>query len=284
MKHKYSLAHLSALMLPPPDLIDAAAQAGYEYVGLRVNRVTTDEPLYSLVDDVRLMRETKAHLSGTGVQVLDIELARIGPNQNARDLLPLLEVAAELGAHDVIGQLPDPDRDRSAEQFAILCDLARPLGIFVNLEFPSWTATPGLGDAVSIVRKVDRPNAAILVDMLHFSRSHSVLDELDKLPKTWFRYAHLCDAPAARPATKEGLIHEARSERLFPGEGGLGVAEILAHLPADIPYALEIPRLSLARILGDVEYVRLALDATRRYVDGEPAHATQAETRRQTLA
>lgn len=271
MKHRYSLAHLSALTLPPPEFIEVAAQAGYDYVGLRINRVTTAEPLYPLADDPHMLRETKARLSDTGVQVLDIELARIGPEQDARELLPLLEVAAELGAHDVIAQLPDADRDRAAEQFAQLCDLAKPLGIFANLEFPSWTETPNLASAVSILRQVDRSNAAILVDMLHFARSRSSLDELAKLPRTWFRYAHLCDAPAVAPPAREGLIHEARCERLFPGEGGLGVAEILACMPTDIPYALEIPRLSLGRILGDPEYVRLALDATRRHLDGEDA-------------
>lgn len=269
MKHRYSLAHLSALMLTPPQLIEAAAQAGYDFVGLRINRVTPSEPLYPLADDSRMMRETKARLSGTGVGVLDIELARIGPGQSAREFLPVLDVAAELGAHDIIGQLPDPDRGRAAAQFAQLCDLAQPLGIFVNLEFPSWTDTPDLGSAVSILRQVDRPNAAILVDMLHFARSGSALDELAALPRHWFRYAHLCDAPKEAPSSRDGLIHAARCERLFPGEGGLGVAGILACMPGDIPYALEIPRVSLARLLGDAEYVRLALDATRRHLDGE---------------
>lgn len=271
MEHRYSLAHLSALMLPPPRLIEAAAQAGYDYVGLRINRVTSAEPLYPLADDARMMRETKARLGGTGIGVLDIELARIGPEQSARDFLPLLEVAAELGAQNVIGQLPDPDRSRAAEQFAQLCDLAQPLGVFVNLEFPSWTETPDLASAVSILRQVDRPNAAILVDMLHFARSGSTLEMLAALPRHWFRYAHLCDAPAEAPVSREGLIHAARCERLFPGEGGLGVAGILARMPDNIPYALEIPRVSLARILGDTEYVRLALDATRRHLDGETA-------------
>lgn len=268
MKHRYSLAHLSALMLSPPQLVEAAARAGYEYVGLRVNRVTPDEPLYSLADDSRLMRETKSRLSDTGVQVLDIELARLGAGDKADDLSPLLDVAAELGAHDILAQLSDADRVHAMEQFAQLCDLAKPLGISANLEFPSWTETPNLASAAAILRQVDRPNAAILVDTLHFRRSGSSLDELAKMPRRWFRYAQLCDAPATAPATRDGLIHEARCERLFPGEGGLDMAQILAHMPPDIPYALEIPRLSLARVLGDAEYVRLALDATRRYVDG----------------
>lgn len=270
MKHRYSLAQLSALLLPPPALVDAAAKAGYDYVGLRANRVAADEPLYALTEDAHLLRETKARLADSGVKVLDLELARIGAGDQARDLLPLLELAAELGAHDVIAQLPDPDRHRAVDQFGQLCDLARPLGVFANLEFPSWTATPNLASAVAILRAADRPNAGILIDMLHFARSGSSLDELAKLPRHWFRYAHLCDAPAARPSSNEGLIREARAERMFPGEGGLGVKEILAQMPQDIPYALEIPRLPLARILGDVEYVRLALDATRRHLDHEP--------------
>lgn len=273
MKHRYSLAQLSALMLPPPALVDAAAKAGYDYVGLRANRVAADEPLYALTEDANLLRETKARLADSDVKVLDLELARIGPKDQAKDLLPLLELAAELGAHDVIAQLPDPDRQRAIDQFGRLCDLARPLGVFANLEFPSWTPMPDLASAVSVLRAADRPNAGILIDMLHFSRSGSSLEELGRLPRQWFRYAHLCDAPAARPSSREGLIHEARAERMFPGEGGLGVKEILAQMPQDIPYALEIPRLPLARVLGDVEYVRLALDATRRHLDHEPALA-----------
>jgi hypothetical protein len=37
-RHDYSLAHLTALSLSPPELVDAAAAAGYRYVGLRMTR------------------------------------------------------------------------------------------------------------------------------------------------------------------------------------------------------------------------------------------------------
>ena len=36
----------------------------------------------------------------------------------------------------------------------------------------------------------------------------------------------LCDGPAERPATTEGLIHAAREERMFPGEGGLDLVRL----------------------------------------------------------
>jgi sugar phosphate isomerase/epimerase len=284
MKHRYSLAHLSALRLPPPELIEVAARAGFDYVGLRTTRVTAEEPLYALTDDRQLMRETKARLADTGVRVLDIELARMGPEQDARSYLPLLEVAAELDAKEVIGQLPDPDRTRARDRFAELCDLAMPLGIHVNLEFPSWTETPDLATATQVLREVNRPNAGMLIDILHFGRSGSSLEQLSQLPRSWFRYVHVCDAPAEAPADTRGLIHAARFERLFPGEGGLGVREILACLPDDIPYALEIPRVSLARVLGDEEYVRLALDAARRHLDTWTQTRSGGDARRSAAA
>jgi sugar phosphate isomerase/epimerase len=266
MKQDYSLAHLSALGLSPPELIQAAAAAGYRYVGLRLTRVTPDEPHFPLASDRALMRETRASLAGTGIEVLDIELARLGPESEPEKFRPILEAGAELGARHVIGQLPDPERARKIERFGTLCDLARPLGLTVDLEFPSWTETPHLAEAAHVVRAVNRPNAGILVDLLHFARSGSSVEELERLPRAWFRYAHVCDAPPEVPATREGLIRTARSERLFPGEGGIDVRGILSALPAGIPYALEIPRATLSALVGESECVRLALMAARKHL------------------
>jgi len=273
MKHDYSLAHLSALNLSPPELVEAAAAAGYRYVGLRLNRVTPQDPFYPLATDRALMRETRARLADTGVEVLDIELARMGPQDEPEAFLSILEAGAELGARHVIAQLPDPEAGRKIERFAALCDLARPLGLTVELEFPSWTETPDLAAAAQVLRSADRRNAGILIDMLHFARSSSSVEELKKLPREWFRFAHVCDAPAEIPATREGLIRTARLERLFPGEGGIDVHGILAALPSGIPYALEIPRVTLAALIGEKECARLALRAARMHLDTPEALA-----------
>ena len=275
MRYEFSLAHLSALSLPPPQLVEVAARAGYRHVGLRLNRVTPNEPLYALAEDRALMAETKARLADTGVTVLDIELARMGPDSDARSYLPILEAGAELGAAHVLTQLPDPDRGRAVERFAAICELARPLGLGIDLEFISWTETADLAAAAKVLREANQPNAGVLVDTLHFARSGSSLGELKRLPREWFRYAQLCDAPAPAPATREEVIHAARFARLFPGEGGLPVREILACLPPAIPCALEIPRAFLSKLLGVEEYVKLALRATDNFLnasgDRDPA-------------
>lgn len=271
-RHDYSLAHLTALSLSPPELIDAAAGAGYRYVGVRMTKVTAQEPHYPLAYDPALMRATKTHLAATGVEVLDIELARFTSGDSPRDYLRFLEAGAELGARHVITQLPDSDFARKTDRFAELCRLAAPLGLTIDLEFPSWTETPNLTEAARVLRAADQPNAGMLIDLLHFARSGSSVEELRQLPREWFHYAHVCDAPGEVPETTAELIHTARFERLFPGEGDLDMLGILGALPAGIPFALEIPRAMLVAQVGAKEHARLAIAAARRHLDA--AHAT----------
>ena len=156
MRHEYSLAHLTVLSLAPPQLAEVAARTGYEYVGIRITRVTPEEVLYDLARDRALMRETKARLADSGVAVLDVELFRMDPSLEPEHFEPELDAAAELGAKHVIAQLPDPDRERATARFARLCDLARSRGIFVSLEFPHWTETGTLAEAARVVRAVNR--------------------------------------------------------------------------------------------------------------------------------
>jgi sugar phosphate isomerase/epimerase len=273
-RHDFSLAHLTALSLSPPELVDAAAEAGYRYVGLRLTRVTPVEPHYPLATDPGLMRTTKVRLAATGIEVLDIELARIGPDEDPRDFQRFLEAGAELGARHVITQLPDPDRARKTDRFAQLCEMARPLGLTVDLEFPSWTETPDLNAAVRVLRGADQPNAGLLIDLLHFARSGSSVADLRQLPAEWFHFAHVCDAPPGVPPTNEELIHTARFERLFPGEGGIDIHGILGALPPGLPYALEIPKAQLVAQVGGKEHARLAIAAARAHLDGAPERPT----------
>jgi len=267
MRHEYSLAHLTVLSLAPPQLVDVAARTGYEYVGVRITRVTPQEVLYDLARDRALMRETKARLGDTGVAVLDVELFRLDPQIEPEHFLAELDAAAELGASHIIAQLPDPDRERATARFARLCSLAQQRGLGVSLEFPHWTETGTLAEATRVVRAVNRANAGILVDMLHFGRSHSSLDELAKLPREWFRFVHVCDAAIEVPPTIEGIIRTARDERQFPGEGGLPIRETLARMPDGIPYALEIPRVALTKAVGPEEVARLAIVVAKSQLD-----------------
>jgi hypothetical protein len=64
-----------------------------------------------------------------------------------------------------------------------------------------------------------------------------------------------------------GIIRTARDERQFPGEGGIELSEILARMPQDIPYALEIPRVTLTKAVGPEEVARLALVVAKSHLE-----------------
>jgi sugar phosphate isomerase/epimerase len=212
-----------------------------------------------------MMKATKALLADTGVRVHDIELARLDPKTEPEAYLSFLEAGCELGARAVIAQLHDHDRDRAMERFAGLCDLAKPLGLTVDLEFLTWTDNSDLMTAATVLETVNRQNAGLLVDTLHFARSNCSLDDLKKLPRHWFHFVHLCDAPSEAPTTTESLIHTARADRYFPGEGGLNLREILACMPI-VPYSLEIPNDTLMKELGPEEFARRAIRAAEKYL------------------
>lgn len=267
MAHQFSLAHLSVLTTSPTEMVEIAAKTGYDFVSFRLTAVTATEHVFALQNDRALMNETKARLAATGVKVLDIELARMPAEIEPETYGPVLEAAAELGARHILAQLPDPDRERATDRFARLCDLALPYKLTVDLEYPSWTETPNLAAAAAVVRAVNRPNAGVLVDTLHFDRARDSLDELRKLPREWLHFAQVCDAPAEIPTTVEGLIHTARSERNFLGEGGIDVRSILEAMP-EMPYSLEIPTDTLALSVGAEERARRSIRAAEAYLDG----------------
>lgn len=265
MQPRFSLAHLTVLGLSPPEMIRVAGEAGYSFVGLRLNAVTAQEPKYPLHEDARLLRQTRQALAASTVRVLDVELIRLEPAFDVRAYDALLDVSAELGAQRLLVQGADSDLGRLIDHYGQLCDAAAARNLTADIEFVSWTETPNLTRAAQIVGGVRRDNAGLLVDTLHFSRSNCDLQELAQLPRWWFKYAQLCDAPAEPPPTVDELIHAARSERLFLGAGGLDVRGILSALPPDIPYSLEIPNAILAQRVGWVEYARWVLTTAREF-------------------
>jgi sugar phosphate isomerase/epimerase len=262
----FSLAHLTALSLPPPDLIRVAARTGYQTVGLRLIRVTPDSPGYPLMDDKAMLRDTRRAMAETGVGVWDIEFVRITPEIDIAALEPFLAAGAELGARYAIAAPYDPDLARLADRFGALCDLAGRHGMGAVLEFFPWTVVPGVADAAAIVEAAGRANGGVLVDTLHFDRSGSTLEQVDRVPPERLPFVHVCDAPADRPGTTEGLLHNARAERLPPGEGGIDILGVLAHMPKGIPVALEVPMEALTRQIGPEGVARRVRQAAGRLV------------------
>ncbi len=259
-----SLAHLTVLSLPPPELVSVAARTGYQAVGARLIAVTPATPGYPLMNEPAMLRETKARIADTGVRVLDIEFLRLTPQTNVAELEPFLATGAELGARHVLTAPYDPDLSRMSNTLARVADLAGGYGLSIVLEFFPWTDVNSLSSARRIVEGAHRPNAGILVDTLHFDRSDSTLDELAATPASLLPFVHLCDCPAEKPATLEGLLHNGRAERLPPGEGEIELVGILDAMPGHIPVALEVPMERLTSEIGPEGVARRVREGAQR--------------------
>lgn len=263
MARQLSLAHLTVLSLPPPRMVEVAARAGYDAVGLRLIAVTAESPGYPLMSDPAMLRETQAALAGTGLRVNDIEFVKVTPELDVATLEPFVATGAVLGARHVICAPYDPDLSRLSERLGQIADLAKKHGLGVVLEFFPWTSVADLATAARVVTDTGRDNVGVLVDTLHFARSSSTLAELRAMPPHLLPFAHICDAAAEPPKSTEEMLFTARSERLPPGQGGLGVAAFVSALPADLPLTLEVPMESLTRSHGPEHVARVCIEAAR---------------------
>lgn len=257
-----AIAPITTPELSPPESIAVAARTGFSHVGLRLLPSTSDGFAWPLATDPALLQDTLARMRDTGVGVLDIDIIRLTADCQPDAFMRFFETGAELGARAVLLAADDPDPGRLVANYAALCDVAAPFGLSIDLEFMPWTAVPDLAAAIRVLTEADRLNMGIVVDALHVDRSGTPTAALAEIRPAWLHYMQLCDGPAERPATTEALIHAARSERLFPGEGGLDLAGMLRALPRDIPISVEVPTETLARSVGAESRARRALRTT----------------------
>ena len=279
---QFSLAHLSALDLTPPELVIAAAEADYDYVGLRCLAVTPGGAAWALWEDRAMMAGTKARMAETGVGVLDVELLKLLPATDVGTFEPCMAAAAELNARHLLTQADDPDFNRLVDKYARLCELAAPYGLSCDVEFIPWLQTRDLASAGALVKAASRENCGLVIDSLHFARAGCQLEELESWPPEWFHYVQLCDAPAEQPATVDGLIYAAREERLLPGEGELDLMGIMRRLPFPVVIGIEMPAETLSFTAPPEERAAMARESTLKLFadNGYPASLSQARTSR----
>jgi sugar phosphate isomerase/epimerase len=253
----------------PAELVTVAADAGFRTIGIRLTATpSVGVPPYDMLRDGPQLRDTLHRLADTGVSVLDTEFLRFEPEHPVGVPEGFLEASARLGARNILVMSAEPDEDRTLERFGELCDAAAEYGLSVCLEFAVYTGVRTLADAARVVARSRRPNASVLIDALHFSRSGGLPAHVAQADSSLFRYAQICDAAPDMPAATDApaLIREARTGRLLPGEGALPLADLVAALPDDLPLAIEAPCRATAG-LPALERARRAHAALTRLLD-----------------
>ncbi|WP_342045603.1 sugar phosphate isomerase/epimerase family protein [Bacillus sp. OTU530] len=272
MTKQFSLAHLTVLGCTPPEMAYLAARAGYDFISLRpIYMGLPGEPNYALAENKQMMRETKAALAETGVKLLDIELARICADVDPKKYVPAMEAAAELGGRHVLSSIWTNDRNLYMERFIELCELAKPFGLTIELEYVPIASVTNLAGTLDVLRTANQENAGLMIDIHHFHRAGDKAEDLDAVPREWFRFLHLCDAPAEIPTSKEEMTKILREARLYIGEGGIDIANIVNRLP-EIPYSIELPHDKRAQELGYEEHARRCLQTAKTYLEAYSFH------------
>jgi sugar phosphate isomerase/epimerase len=266
LSRKIGIAPMTILELTPAQMVSVAAEAGYDFVGLRLVNATPEEPVRATIGITDLIRETKSRLDDTGLELVDIEILRLKPETQVRaDFEAFFETGAYLGASQALIAGNDPDHARLAANYNELGLLAAEYGITPNLEPMPWTNITSITEASAVLGAATHSNIGILVDAIHFDRSDATLDDLRQLPSPYLHYMQLNDAPAEKPTTLDELLHQGRAHRFLPGFGGLDLVGLLNALPADLPISMESPVVASAH-LPALERAQAALAATQEFL------------------
>ena len=272
MSRKFSLAYLTIPGTDPVKQIEIAKKIGYDFVSLRtIPMHLPNEPEFLLHKDKKLFEATKQALKENDMPLMDIELARIRPDLDIDEYEPAFEAAAQLGATDVLGSVWTRDRAYYTEQVGKVAEMAAKYKLNYNIEFLPWAGVRNLQEGITLVDSVHADNLFLMVDMLHAGRAGVTGDELKRTDPKYFRFMHMCDGPAGPDGDPvldnikdELMLFTAREGRLYPGEGAMDIAGMVAALP-EIPVSIELPNLKRIEELGVEGHARRCLETTKAY-------------------
>jgi sugar phosphate isomerase/epimerase len=142
-----SLPHLTMLDATPPDMVRAAAEVGFDAVGLRLFPTMAGERQHPMIGDTPMMRETLKLLADNSVDVLDIEAIWLKPDTVVEDYISGFEAASKLGAKVIQTIGHDPDEARLIDTYAAMCAKAAPFGLCVDLEYMAAAQVNSLAKA-----------------------------------------------------------------------------------------------------------------------------------------
>ena len=143
----------------------------------------------------------------------------------------------------------------------------QPFGLTADLEFMPWTAVPNALAASRIVKNAGSPmNAGILVDALHFGRSHTTLEDIRAIDHSLLHYSQICDGQAGTSFTTEELVHTARCARELPGEGNIDLKGLFNVLPNDLPISVEVVNLEKEAKFSNAAWAKKCLQKAKESI------------------
>jgi sugar phosphate isomerase/epimerase len=268
------LAPTTLMDASPLGLIEAARDAGYDGLGLRLHP-SPKLPYHPVVGDAPLIRQMQRTLADANLKVLDIYTFYLEPATQLDDFLPALALGAELGAGYALVQGADHDWSRLVDNFAGFCERARRFGLAASLEFVPQRDLATLAQGLRLIDESGQPNAVICVDPLHLARGGGTPADLRHLDRRLLPYIQFSDGMLAEGEPDLDLAKRIGiGERRLPGDGMLPLIDLLEVVPDDLPLSVEVPRPAGAS-MTDAAWARTVIEETRRFIRAR--HGADAE-------
>jgi sugar phosphate isomerase/epimerase len=208
------------------DRAKAASKAGYTGMGLVHADLMANKAKMGFGGIQRV-------LDDNGIKHIEVEflndwyLDMSDPRRKESDKMrrDLLECAAALKARNfkICGMLFDenpPNIPLMRDEFAKLCEEARPLGANVIIEMMPFTNIRTIDDSVAIIGGAKQANGGLLLDIWHVVRGNIDYSEIAKVPAEMLMAIELDDANRDVVGT---LFEDTRFQRRLCGEGAWDV-------------------------------------------------------------
>lgn len=206
------------------DKIRAAAEAGYDGVGLREEDIEEYFRQRHTMKDIGLLLEEYA------IPVNEVDFDSGWQYSRGKSRIIAFEKARKcfmyasfLGCNLTVA-VASPDKGditQAIKDFRELCNLAGSFEINVALEAQGFAKQiNNLKVAQRILEKARCPNGGIVLDTYHFYRGGSSLKDLQSFPTEKILLVHLCDSPKEWTSLNDW-------DRLFIGEGVVPFKEIV---------------------------------------------------------
>ncbi|MDB5671771.1 MAG: xylose isomerase-like barrel family protein, partial [Alphaproteobacteria bacterium] len=176
-------------------------------------------------------------LDANGVRLCNLEVFPLDRDGGLERFREGLEIGAALGAGRATAHIHDADADQAVARFAAFAAYAAGFGIVAGLEFNAFSAITDLAAAASIVRKAGV--GSLVLDTLHLVRSGGGAADVAAVADL-ADYCQLSDGP--RRIEQDQRWREAVAERMIPGEGEFGIADLLRPLRGGTIIEIEVPQ------------------------------------------
>ncbi len=242
-----TLAHLT-ISSTPSATIDAAADAGFGAVGLRICGRRPGDPFAEPVfGNDKAIQGLKQRAADKGIRLSNVSAYQFYPDVTWDDIKPAVEATEGLGASILVVNCFNSDESQFVDLFARYCEAAAKAHIRVALEFLPYSAVRNLSDALRVVERSGAHNAGLLLDALHLDRSGATAADIAAIDPARIVFAQLCDAKKLiGTRTDDELLQEARFARLPAGTGELPLYDFMNALPAGLEVEYEVARIELA--------------------------------------